>query len=96
MNDNESDADELGVSKIKEEPLDDDSKPEKTKLKKSKSKNKVIVQVPPGPVMLTADKMMNKELNLLHAPINLDNTVEPTPSKGRTSKHKQVNIYYCK
>lgn len=90
MDENDSDADESGVPKIKDEPLDDDGKPDKSKHKKSKSKTKVVEQAP-GPVMLTADKMMNKELNLLHAPINLDDTVdEPTPSKGRSAKHKQV------
>ncbi|XP_028163284.1 uncharacterized protein LOC114354895 isoform X2 [Ostrinia furnacalis] len=89
MDDEDSDGNESGIPKIKGEPLDEHDKLESSKSKKSKSKTKAGEEVPTGPVMLTADKMMNKELNLLHAPINLDNNVEPAPSKSRPSRNKQ-------
>lgn len=92
MNDQESDSDG-GGKKIKEEPSDPDT--QKTKKTGPKSKTKVNNQDSES-LMLTADKMMNKELNLLHAPIvlqhNIKTEVKDTSPKDE-AKHSKVILY---
>lgn len=44
----------------------------------------------PDSLMLTADKMMNKELNLLHAPVVLKDENDKTLPKGPSTRNKMV------
>lgn len=97
MNDNDSDEE----TRIKQEPREPNAEPSESEPKPAKkykpgpkSKRKEIV--PSAPVMLTADKMMNKELNLLHAPVTLDDEdVKPKISgtKGPVTRNKQVTEF---
>lgn len=83
MDDNNSDADE---PPIKQEPLDKE-------VKKSKENNKTkksgVELSDSEDLMLTADKVMNKELNQLHAPVVIDDA-NATPTNGPVTRNKQV------
>nr|XP_049700819.1 uncharacterized protein LOC110378333 isoform X3 [Helicoverpa armigera] len=84
MDDNDSDSD--APIKVKQEVSDESLGP---KSKSARSKKKEAAAVPEsGDLMLTADKMMNKELSLLHAPVVVDD-VNETPSKGPVTRNKQ-------
>ncbi|XP_075981461.1 uncharacterized protein LOC142980064 isoform X2 [Anticarsia gemmatalis] len=83
MNDNESD-EEAGGRTIKEEPGEEN--------KRTRSSKKIAVKTEPedpSGLMLTADKMMNKELTLLHAPVVLDDKVQDSTSKGPAAKQSK-------
>ncbi|RVE51422.1 hypothetical protein evm_003977 [Chilo suppressalis] len=90
MDDNDSE-DESNV-KIKKE-LTEEAANESKLIKKSKpgpkSKCKPAEPIDSESMMLTADKMMNRELNLLHAPIVLDEEPQKTQSKGPVTRNKQ-------
>lgn len=89
MNDNDSDS-EGSPANVKQESMDD-NKEAKTSKPSSKPKKKEDVVVEDGEdLMLTADKMMNKELTLLHAPIVLTDDIKHTPVKGPVTRNKQV------
>lgn len=98
MDDHESDSDGAGGKKIKEEPKDPDDQVDKPKRPGPKSKTKVDNKLEPESLMLTADKMMNKELTLLHAPIVLQDaadtkeTIVKQPSAKEESKPSKVCI----
>ncbi|XP_026320814.1 uncharacterized protein LOC113230919 [Hyposmocoma kahamanoa] len=81
MNDSDSDN---PISKIKDEVIDED-KPIKKKKHKNKTPEKKVED--PENLTLTADKMMKKELHLLHAPVNMNVEVPETSGKGQIS-HK--------
>ncbi|KAJ8717736.1 hypothetical protein PYW07_005666 [Mythimna separata] len=94
MKDNDSDSD----SNIKKEPSDgtemtlkkeptDGTEAKQKFSSKTKKKGAPVVE-DSSELMLTADKMMNKELTLLHAPV-LVNDVQETPSKGPVTRNKQ-------
>ncbi|KOB76307.1 Transcriptional regulator ATRX [Operophtera brumata] len=61
MDEHDSDSDGAGGKKIKEEPKDPDDQEDKPRRPGPKSKTKVDNKVEPESLMLTADKMMNKE-----------------------------------
>lgn len=84
MNDNDSDSD--APIKVKKEPSDGTDKPKLSS--KSKKKGEGVVE-DSADLMLTADKMMNKELTLLHAPVIVSD-VQDTPTKGPVTRNKQV------
>lgn len=89
MNDSDSDN---PISKIKNEVIDEDEP-----IKKKKSKNKTPEKTPDNSenLTLTADKMMKKELNLLHGPVNLNNEVPETSGKVQIPhKSKKVSEDY--
>lgn len=85
MNDSDSDS---PISKIKDEVIDEDEP-----IKKKKSKIKTPQKKPEHPenLTLTADKMMKKELNLLHGPVNINDEVPETSKKGQIS-HKTKKV----
>lgn len=88
MNDSDSDN---PISKIKDEVIDED-KPIKKKKHKNKTPEKKVED--PENLTLTADKMMKKELNLLHAPVNMNVEVPETSGKGQIShKNKRVSDF---
>ncbi|KAJ2948609.1 hypothetical protein O0L34_g7863 [Tuta absoluta] len=91
MNDSESDDN----TKIKEEPNDGTPTegPKPRSKKKLKEKPGKEIQQPvksehPESLMLTADKMMKKDLNLLHAPVMLNNEALEKTDKGPSPKTK--------
>ncbi|XP_061721134.1 uncharacterized protein LOC133527946 isoform X2 [Cydia pomonella] len=87
MNDDDDEDDTpLSHRKIKNE-VDGDATFKK-KRPGPKSKTVDIKQEHPDSLMLTADKMMNKELTLLHAPVVLDNENAKTPVKGPLTRNK--------
>lgn len=85
MNDSDSDN---PISKIKDEVIDEDEP-----IKKKKSKNKTPEKKPDNSenLSLTADKMMKKELNLLHGPVNMNDEVPETSGRGPSS-HKSKRV----
>lgn len=88
MNDSDSDN---PISKINDEVIDEDAP-----IKKKKFKNKTPEKKPEHPenLTLTADKMMKKELNLLHGPVNMNVEVPETSGKGQIPhKSKKVSEY---
>ncbi|KAI5636108.1 hypothetical protein NE865_11207 [Phthorimaea operculella] len=91
MNDSDSDDN----TKIKEEPNDGTPTEGPRPRSKKKQKEKPVKEIPPPvksehpeSLMLTADKMMNKELNLLHAPVVLNNEGLGKTDKGPSPKSK--------
>lgn len=86
MDDHDSE-EENGTKKVKEEPTDNNVMPgPKSKkpniLRSSKMGSKVEKDL-----MLTADKMMNKELTMLHAPVVLtENKIDIKVEEGTSSK----------
>lgn len=80
MNDSDSDN---PTSKIKDEVIDED---EPIKKKKSKNRTPEKKSEHPENLTLTADKMMKKELNLLHAPVNMNEEVPESVEKGSISR----------
>lgn len=86
MNDSDSDN---PISKLKSEVISEDEP-----IKKKKSKNKTPEKKPEHSenLTLTADKMMKKELHLLHGPVNMNDEVPETSGKGQnTHKSKKVS-----
>lgn len=83
MSDNNSDDEE---TLIKQELVDNEAKESKVN---SKTKKPMVKIDDSKDLMLTADKMMNKELNLLHAPVLSDEAKE-TLSNGPVTRNKQV------
>ncbi|XP_035434914.2 uncharacterized protein LOC118265808 isoform X2 [Spodoptera frugiperda] len=81
MNDNESDSDDV-TGKVKQEPVEEGYET------RHRSKRKIESTVDKEDLMLTADKMMNKELTLLHAPVVV-NDVHSTPIEGPVTRNKQ-------
>lgn len=104
MNDHESDSENVGKiedtaklgdeSKIKKEPVDP-AVPQPPRRKPGPKSRCLMEERPDGAdLMLTADKMMNKELTLLHAPVILEeNPQNATPSKPNT-RSKQVSFLF--
>lgn len=89
MDDHDSDSDGAGGKKIKQELSDIYDKEETTRPgPKSKTKNNKMDSA--DSLMLTADKMMNKELKLLHAPILLQDDVKGIPAPKETSPKDEV------
>lgn len=86
MNDNESDSDDV-TGKVKQEPVEEGYET------RHKSKRKIESTVDKEDLMLTADKMMNKELTLLHAPVVV-NDVHSTPIEGPVTRNKQVIWFF--
>lgn len=80
--------------KIKLEPCEDtkftpDSKSERSPLNKKAATHQESL-------VLTADKMMKKELNLLHAPVVLDQAPVMIPVKDKTTdKFLKVPFFSC-
>lgn len=104
MDENESDSDG-GTKKIKEEAKDSNQVEEPQyrpgpKSKTKMSKTKVDTLSSSESLMLTADKMMNKELTLLHAPIVMKEEAKEVtpkePSPKDETKPKKVFISYYK
>ncbi|XP_013187647.2 uncharacterized protein LOC106132696 [Amyelois transitella] len=98
-----------GRKKIKEEPVDEATKKNvssgASKRKpgpNSNTKPDDKLQQKPGvqaDLMLTADKVMNKELTLLHAPIKLDDnapkvSMKKTSGRGKTRNSSKKEIHY--
>ncbi|CAH1640165.1 unnamed protein product [Spodoptera littoralis] len=83
MNDNESDSDDV-TRKVKQEPAEG-----RYETRHRTSKKKMEITVDKEDLMLTADKMMNKELTLLHAPVVVTDDVNSTPIKGPVTRNKQ-------
>ncbi|KAH9633214.1 hypothetical protein HF086_017769 [Spodoptera exigua] len=90
MNENESDSDD-NHGKIKQEPAEGEEetneKGYKTRSRGNKKKDEVTDDK--EELMLTADKMMNKELKLLHAPVVISEDVNSTPTEGTVTRNKQ-------
>lgn len=83
MDEHDSDSDGADGKKIKQELKEVDDKVTKTRPgPKSKTK---FDKIDSESLMLTADKMMNKELTLLHAPIVLQDDVMEAPAPKETS-----------
>lgn len=88
MNDNESE--EENTIQVKKEPVENSVHSKKPgPLSKKKA---AIIKEEPTDLMLTADKMMNKELTLLHAPVVMDDKAKPTPYKGPVTRHSKVIV----
>lgn len=86
MNDSDSDN---PISKMKEEVID-----ENEPIKKRKSKNKTPekkLELPDN-LTLTADKMMKKELNLLHGPVNMNVELPETNGNKAQISHKSKRV----
>lgn len=107
MDEHGSDSDAGGTKKIKQELINNNElKKQNVNYKtgpKSKTKtNKANLNSLPSsePLMLTADKMMNKELNLLHAPIVKNEepreitTKELSPKDEMKPKRVSVFCFY--
>ncbi|CAB3257167.1 unnamed protein product [Arctia plantaginis] len=85
MNDNDSE--EENSVEVKTEPKENSvasKKPEPLYKKKC-----AVIMEEPTDLMLTADKMMNKELTLLHAPVVMDNKIKIIPSTGPVTRHSK-------
>lgn len=82
MHDSDSDKQTL---KIKEEVINEDE-PIK---KKSNNKSPEKKSEHPENLTLTADKMMKKELNLLHAPDNIHDELAESIGKGRVTRNSK-------
>ncbi|XP_031765799.2 uncharacterized protein LOC113521958 isoform X2 [Galleria mellonella] len=81
MNDKDSESDTEKKVRIKIEPDYDKQLKERKVSTRSKSKQETVEN--PESLMLTADKMMNKELTILHAPVVLAEKDAPDTSVRR-------------